>query len=89
MISGVSGKAESIQTDPNDPARLLEVELLEKRVAWKRATSRYRFARALSFFFLFIVVLIVAGAFFFLFSHAKDAAANRPNSSATSQQQRP
>ena len=86
MISGVSGKAESIQTDPNDPAGLLEVELLEKRAAWKRATTRYRVARALSFFFLFIVILIAAGAFIFLFSHAKDSATSRPGSSATSQQ---
>ena len=86
MISGVSGKADSIQADPGDPARLLEVELLEKRVAWKRAGARYRTARALSFFFLFIVILIAGGAFFFLFSRAKDAAANRPSSSVTSQQ---
>ena len=85
MISGVSGKEESIQTDPNDPARVLELELVEKRAAWKRATARYRVARALSFFFLFIVILIVAGAFIFLFSRAKDAAANRPSSSTTSE----
>jgi hypothetical protein len=86
MISGVSGKVESIPTDPGDPARTLEVELLEKRVAWKRASARYRTARALSFFFLFMVILIAAGTFVFLFSRARDAAASRPSSSATSQQ---
>src|SRR5262249_26130492 len=86
MVSGVSGKVESIQTEPGDPARMLEVELIEKRVAWKRASARYRTARALSFFFLFIVILGVASAFIFLFSRAKDEAASRPSSSVTSQQ---
>jgi hypothetical protein len=86
MIPHVPGKTESIQTDPHDLARALELELLEKRAAWQRANARYRGARVLSFLFLFIVILAAASAFFFLFSRVKDAAASKPNSSVTSEQ---
>lgn len=87
MIPPVPGKAESTQTDPGDLARVLELELLQKRAARQRAGARYRAARGLSFLFLFIIILAAVGAFFFLLSRAKDAAANRPGGSVTSEQQ--
>jgi len=87
MSPPVPGKAESTQTDPGDLARVLELELLQKRAARQRANARYRAARGLSFLFLFIIILAAIGAFFFLLLRAKDAAANRPGRSVTSEQQ--
>jgi hypothetical protein len=86
MIPPVPGKTESTQTDPGDLARVLELELLQKRAARQRASSRYRATRGLSFLFLFIIILAAIGAFFFLLLRAKDVAANRPGASTTSQQ---
>ena len=87
MIPPISSKTESIQTEPGDLARVLELELLNKRAAWQRANARYRTARVLSFLFLFIIILAAAGAFFFVLMRAKDEAANRPGRSTTSEQQ--
>jgi hypothetical protein len=86
MIPPVSGKTESIQTEPGELARVLELELLHKRAAWQRANARHRTIRGLSFFFLFIIILGAVGAFFFLLLRAKDGAANRPGASTTSEQ---
>jgi len=52
------------KTNPNEAemlSQLLEIQLVEKRSEWKRATSRYRTFRSLGFAFLF---LIIAGALF-------------------------
>lgn len=87
MIPPVSGKTDSIQTEPGDLARVLELELLQKRAAWQRANARHRTIRGLSFLFLFIIILAAVGALFFLLLRAKDEAANRPGASATSEQQ--
>ena len=48
-------------TDPETMARLLEIELAQKRAAWQRANARRQSLRLVSFFFLF---LIIAGSFF-------------------------
>lgn len=87
MIPPVSGKTESIQTEPGDLARVLELELLAKRAAWQRANARHRIIRGLSVLFLFIMILAAAGAFFFVLLRAKDEAANRPGGSTTSERQ--
>ncbi|MGH8101192.1 MAG: hypothetical protein ACREIW_07835 [Chthoniobacterales bacterium] len=87
MIPPVPGKAESIQTDPGDLARVLELEMLQKRATWQRANARHRTIRGLSVLFLFIIILAAVGAFFFLFLRAKDGAANRPGASTKSEQQ--
>ena len=86
MIPPVSGKTESIQTEPGDLARVLELELLAKRATWQRANARHRIIRGLSILFLFIMILAAVGAFFFVLLHAKDEAANRPGGSTTSEQ---
>lgn len=86
MIPPVSGKTESLQTEPGDLARVLELELLAKRAAWQRATARHRTVRGLSFLFLFIIILAAGSAFFFVLLRAKDEAANRPGGSPTSEQ---
>ena len=86
MIPPVSGKTESIQTEPGDLARVLELELLAKRAAWQRANAHHRTIRGLSVLFLVIMILAAVGAFFFVLLRAKDEAANRPGGSTTSEQ---
>jgi hypothetical protein len=87
MIPPVSDKTESIQTEPGDLARVLELELLAKRATWQRANGRHRIIRGLSVLFLFIMILHAVGAFFLVLLRAKEEAANRPSRSTTSEQQ--
>ena len=51
-----------------DPAKLLEVELMQKRAEWKRAKERRGGLRTLSFFFLFAVIIGALLGFYFFFS---------------------
>ncbi len=45
------------ETDPEILARLLELELMQKRAGWAQAKSRLSAVRAISFLFLFLVIL--------------------------------
>ena len=71
MIPDTDGKIESAKNDPGQLARVLELELLQKRAAWQRAHSRYRAIRTLSILFLLIVVAGSVAALFLLFSRFK------------------
>ncbi|MGZ4982945.1 MAG: hypothetical protein ACXWFY_00800 [Chthoniobacterales bacterium] len=55
------GNRKPPETDPEVMARLLELELAEKRAAWKRSNARLKNLRLLAFFFLF---LVIGGSFF-------------------------
>lgn len=59
-------KLESSLPEPDQLAKLLEIELMQKRAAWQRTHSRNRAFRVLAFLFLFA---IIAGALvvYFLF----------------------
>jgi cell division septal protein FtsQ len=61
-------KSEPPKTNPADLEQLLEIELMQKRAAWKQAKARRGSLRALSFFFLFLVIVGALLAFFFLMS---------------------
>ena len=61
-------KPESGETDPAQVAKVLEIELIQKRAAWQRARAGRQNVRALSFFFLFIIIIGAVCAFYFLFS---------------------
>ncbi len=54
--------------DPEKLAKLLEVELMQKRAGWQQAKQRRSSFRAVSFLFLFVVVVGALFAFWFLFS---------------------
>jgi hypothetical protein len=56
MIPDPEGKTESVKNDPGDLARVLELELFQKRAAWLRTNARYRAMRALSLVLLFLIV---------------------------------
>lgn len=68
MIPDTRGKTESVKNDPGDLARVLELELLQKRAAWQRTQARYGVIRIISIFFLVIVMAASIAGFFLLFS---------------------
>jgi hypothetical protein len=54
-----------------DPAKLLEIELMQKRAEWQQAKARRGSLRALSFLFLFIIVAAAIVCFYLFFSPQK------------------
>ena len=58
--------------------RVLELELVQKRVRWQQDREKYRTLRVLSFSFLSIVILAGLIGFFFCFTRAKDAREQHP-----------
>jgi hypothetical protein len=65
-------KPEPKEMDPEQLTRLLELELMQKRVTWKQAGARHRTMRTASFLFLFIVIVATAAAFFLIFSRMNE-----------------
>ena len=56
------------ETDPQQLAKLLEIELMQKRAGWQQAKARRGTYRAMSFLFLFAVIVAAFVAFYFLAS---------------------
>lgn len=57
--------------EPNDPeqlARLLEIELMQKRAAWQRANGQRNAIRIVAFLFLFAVIAGALFAYYFFFA---------------------
>ncbi len=67
----------SNENDSENLARLLELELMQKRTAWKQAAAHYRTLRMFGFFFLFILILACAGGFLFVFSRVSEERTSR------------
>ena len=67
--------------DPEKLAKLLEIELMQKRAAWQQGKQRTNTVRVMSFFFLFVVVGAALIAFWFLFSpdRVNELRAGRPS----------
>lgn len=74
------GESEPVKTDPGDLARVLELELLQKRAAWQNGIARRRLARAVSILFLVIVLGIAIFAISSLFHRLNSGSAPRPPS---------
>lgn len=72
--------------DPEMMARLLELELAQKRAAWQRAHAQRRNLRVFSFLFLFLVMAGGFVGFYFLFSPDKldEMKSHRSNTEQTS-----
>jgi hypothetical protein len=51
-----------------DPAKLLEIELMQKRAAWQQAKARRGNLRAVSVFFLIVVIAAALVCFYLFFS---------------------
>jgi hypothetical protein len=62
-MNPTDGKSEPI--DPEEAARLLELELMQQRAARKQAGTPYRGLRMVSFVFITVVVLGTLFAFYY------------------------
>jgi hypothetical protein len=78
MIPDAEGKPQSRKNDPEELARLLEIELAQKRAAWQSAGVRARKIRTASFVFLFFLVVAMLLAFFFLLTQVNEKRMNQP-----------
>jgi hypothetical protein len=54
--------------DPEKLAKLLEIELMQKRAGWQQAKERRGAVRAASFFFLFVIIAGALVAWWLFFS---------------------
>src|SRR5205807_10506117 len=75
-----TAKPEAKEIDPEQLARLLEIELIGKRAQWKQTAARNRSRRINTFVILAVLVAGCAVAFLFLFSKVNEERANRPAS---------
>ena len=79
---------EPAQPNPNQPdaeqlARLLELELIQKRVGWKQAGERYRAFRAAGFAFLAILILACLVGGYFAFIRMSEQRTAQPNATTS------
>ena len=54
------------ETDPEKLAKLLEIELMQKRATWQQAKARRSTLRTISFLFLFLIIAAAFFAYYFL-----------------------
>ena len=69
------------QATPNDAeqlSRLLELELSQKRVAWKQLKQRKKSYRTLAVLFLFLLFAGCLAGYFFVFNRVNEERQNRP-----------
>ena len=59
------------ETDPEKLAKLLEIELMQKRASWQQAKARHGSYRTMSFLFLFLIIVAAFAAFYFLVSSGR------------------
>jgi hypothetical protein len=81
MMPADDGKPKS--TDPDELARLLEIELIQKRAVWKQAAARHRAIRMVSFLFLFLIIMGALLVYFFFFSELSGNRTPKPTPAAT------
>ena len=58
----------ALETDPEKLAKLLEIELMQKRAAWQQDKARRSTYRTMSFLFLFLIIVAAFVAFYFILS---------------------
>lgn len=76
MICQVSGKQQPMENESENLIRLLDLELTQKRAAWKRAAARHRTFRMIGVFSILIVFAAAFFLLFFLFSRANEERMN-------------
>jgi hypothetical protein len=66
------------ENNPEELSRLLELELIQKRAEWQRASARNKNLKAVSLFFLVVVVFAGLVAFYFAYMRASEERQQRP-----------
>jgi len=69
-------------TDADQLARLLELELIQKRASWKQAGERARSIRAAGFVFLFVLIAGCLIGGYFAFTRISEQRPNQSSSAA-------
>jgi hypothetical protein len=72
------------EIDPDNLSRLLELELIQKRVTWKQAGERYRAVRAAGFVFLAVLILGCLVGGYFAFMRMNESRPSQPNAATNS-----
>ena len=80
MANPVEPKTNEI--DFEQLTRLLELELIQKRAAWKQAGERAHSIRAAGFVFLFVLVVACLVGGYFVFMRVNEQRTSPPPSSA-------
>lgn len=73
MKADSNRQSDARETDPEKLAKLLEIELMQKRASWQQAKARRSSLRTMSFLFLFAVIFAALAAFYFFFSGERPA----------------
>jgi hypothetical protein len=79
--------ANSKQAEAEKIAQLLELELIQKRAAWKQAGARGRNVRMMSFAFLFLIIVGCLVGLLFAFSMVNGERPKHHNSPAVDSDQ--
>ncbi len=64
--------------DAEEVARILELELKQKRLAWQHAKQRKKSYRSLAILFVFLIFAGCLLGFFFAFNRVSEERQNRP-----------
>jgi hypothetical protein len=68
MMSNPTTDTKPNENEAEKLARLLELELVQKRAQWKQASARRQNARIMSFTFLFLIIMGCLAGLYFAFS---------------------
>jgi hypothetical protein len=68
MIPDANSKPESQSPDADELAKLLQIELAQRKMEWAAAADRYRKIRAVSFFFLALIIMGAMATLFYIYS---------------------
>jgi hypothetical protein len=71
-------QSEPVTTDTEQMFRLLELELVQKRAAWKQAKQRNKSLRSMAFLFVFLLLAGCAFGALFVFTRVNEERQNRP-----------
>lgn len=71
-------QSQSISSDAEQLSRLLELELIQKRAAWKQAKQRKKSLRSMAFVFLFLLFAVVLFGAFLTFNRVTEERQSRP-----------
>lgn len=77
-------KPESSPPDPDQLAKLLEIELMHKRAGWQRTTARNRSLRAIAILFLLVVIGGALAAYYLFVVNAPQRPGSEREASPTS-----
>ena len=83
MVPDASQSNHPTPTNPDELSRLLEIELIQKRMEWQLASARHKNMRSVSLALLLLIVIAGLAAFVFAFMRASEQRQQHPPNSPT------